>query len=62
MTTMAGSDSEMAVSYAVEPGLPAEEFIDVLRRSTLAAPKARSYYPHIGTTPHDSCWTIARKV
>lgn len=24
----------------------------------LAAPKARSYYPHIGMTPHDSCWTI----
>ena len=21
----------------------------------LAAPKARSYYPHIGMTPHDSC-------
>lgn len=25
----------------------------------LAAPKARSYYPHIGLQPHDSCWTIA---
>jgi GNAT superfamily N-acetyltransferase len=24
----------------------------------LAAPKARTYYPHIGMTPHDSCWTI----
>lgn len=22
----------------------------------LAAPKARSYYPHIGMRPHDSCW------
>lgn len=22
----------------------------------LAAPKARSYYPHIGMQPHDSCW------
>lgn len=22
----------------------------------LAAPKARSYYPHIGMEPHDSCW------
>ncbi|HAI14582.1 MAG TPA: GNAT family N-acetyltransferase [Phycisphaerales bacterium] len=22
----------------------------------LAAPKAKSYYPHIGMTPHDSCW------
>ena len=25
----------------------------------LAAPKARSYYPHIGMTQHDSCW-VAR--
>ena len=24
----------------------------------LAAPMAREYYPHIGMTPHDSCWTI----
>jgi GNAT superfamily N-acetyltransferase len=24
----------------------------------LAAPKARSYYPHIGMTGHDSCWMI----
>ena len=24
----------------------------------LSAPNARSYYPHIGLTPHDSCWTI----
>ncbi len=27
----------------------------------LAAPKARSYYPHIGMTLHDSCWIIPRK-
>lgn len=27
----------------------------------LSAPKARSYYPHIGMTPHESCWVIARK-
>ena len=26
----------------------------------LAAPKARSYYPQIGMTPHDSCWIIPR--
>jgi GNAT superfamily N-acetyltransferase len=25
----------------------------------LAAPKARSYYPHIGMTMHDSCWIIS---
>ena len=24
----------------------------------VAAPKARTYYPHIGMTPHDSCWII----
>ncbi|GAC1309057.1 MAG: GNAT family N-acetyltransferase [Isosphaeraceae bacterium] len=24
----------------------------------LAAPKARTYYPHVGMTPHDSCWII----
>ncbi len=24
----------------------------------LAAPKARTYYPHIGMVPHDSCWMI----
>jgi predicted N-acetyltransferase YhbS len=27
----------------------------------LAAPKARSYYPHIGMQPHDSCWIIPRR-
>jgi predicted N-acetyltransferase YhbS len=26
----------------------------------LAAPQARSYYPHIGMRPHDSCWVIDR--
>jgi GNAT superfamily N-acetyltransferase len=27
----------------------------------LAAPKARTYYPHIGMAPHDSCWIIPRQ-
>ena len=27
----------------------------------LAAPKAVSYYPHIGMTKHDSCWMVARR-
>ncbi len=27
----------------------------------LAAPKARTYYPHVGMTPHESCWIIARQ-
>jgi predicted N-acetyltransferase YhbS len=26
----------------------------------LAAPLARTYYPHIGMSPHDSCWIIPR--
>ena len=26
----------------------------------LAAPTARTYYPHIGMKPHDSCWIIDR--
>ena len=24
----------------------------------IAAPKARSYYPHIGMVPHNSCWML----
>jgi predicted N-acetyltransferase YhbS len=27
----------------------------------LAAPKAESYYPHIGMEPHHSCWRIPAK-
>jgi predicted N-acetyltransferase YhbS len=27
----------------------------------LAAPKAQSYYPHIGMTRHESCWIIPRQ-
>ena len=27
----------------------------------LAAPAAREYYPHIGMTAHDSCWTLPRR-
>ncbi|MCO6457254.1 MAG: GNAT family N-acetyltransferase [Pirellulaceae bacterium] len=26
----------------------------------LSAPGAASYYPHIGLTQHDSCWTVPR--
>jgi GNAT superfamily N-acetyltransferase len=26
----------------------------------LAAPKARTYYPHVGMEAHDSCWIIPR--
>ena len=27
----------------------------------LSAPKAQTYYPHIGMTKHESCWFIARQ-
>jgi hypothetical protein len=27
----------------------------------LAAPLARTYYPHIGMAPRDSCWVIPRR-
>ena len=27
----------------------------------LAAPKAQTYYPHIGMMKHESCWVIARQ-
>lgn len=27
----------------------------------LAAPGARTYYPHIGMKPHDSCWILERQ-
>lgn len=27
----------------------------------LAAPAARSYYPHVGMRPHDSCWILDRQ-
>jgi GNAT superfamily N-acetyltransferase len=27
----------------------------------LAAPKARTYYPHVGMHAHDSCWIIPRE-
>ena len=28
----------------------------------LAAPKAETYYPHIGMDKHNSCWTLPRRV
>jgi hypothetical protein len=27
----------------------------------LAAPKSRSYYPHIGMQQHESCWFVPRE-
>ena len=70
------------IAYRLEPGLGADEFVDVLKRSTLAerrplgdptiiagmlahadltAPKAETYYPHIGMQRHTSCWKIDRR-
>jgi len=28
----------------------------------LSAPKAQTYYPHVGMTRHESCWTIPRQL
>ena len=28
----------------------------------LAAPKAQTYYPHVGMTKHESCWVLARQL
>ncbi len=28
----------------------------------LAAPKAQTFYPHIGMAKHESCWTIPRQI
>ena len=28
----------------------------------LSAPKAITYYPHIGMTQHDSCWVFAKSI
>jgi GNAT superfamily N-acetyltransferase len=60
--------SDLAVDEAVQKQGIGRKLIDktheLAGRQTnlilLAAPKARSYYPHIGMVPHDSCWMIAR--
>ena len=40
-----------------------EQTLQAAGRSTrlilIAAPKARSFYPHIGMEHHESCWMIA---
>ena len=28
----------------------------------LAAPKAETYYPHVGFTPHPSCWIVPKQL
>jgi hypothetical protein len=27
----------------------------------VAAPKAETYYPHLGLTRHESCWLVPRQ-
>ena len=61
--------SDLAVDEAYQRRGIGRRLIDLTHKTAgahtglvlVAAPKARSYYPHIGMEPHDSCWTIARK-
>lgn len=60
--------SELAVDEALQGRGIGRELIRLTRLAggegaaliLLAAPKARSYYPHIGLRPHESCWLIER--
>jgi GNAT superfamily N-acetyltransferase len=61
--------SDLAVDRAFQRRGIGRELIDrthgAAGRNTtlilLAAPAARGYYPHIGMSPHDSCWIIPRQ-
>jgi predicted N-acetyltransferase YhbS len=61
--------SDLAVDQAVQGQGIGRELIRLTHEAAglhttlflVAAPKARSYYPHIGMTRHDSCWTIPPK-
>ncbi len=61
--------SDLAVDQAYQGAGIGKELIrcthEAAGRNThlilLAAPKARSYYPHIGMAGHDSCWMIPRE-
>ncbi|MDR3620407.1 MAG: GNAT family N-acetyltransferase [Paludisphaera borealis] len=58
--------SDLAVDQAVQRQGIGKELIQKTHEAAglhttlilLAAPLARSYYPHIGMAPHDSCWII----
>jgi GNAT superfamily N-acetyltransferase len=60
--------SDLAVDRAYQGGGIGRELIRRTheaagRKTTLilvAAPKARTFYPHIGMTAHESCWVIPR--
>jgi predicted N-acetyltransferase YhbS len=61
--------SDLAVDVNFQGGGIGRELIRQTHRAAglhttlilLAAPKAESYYPHIGMTRHDSCWVIPRQ-
>ena len=61
--------SDLAVDVAFQRQGIGRELIsrthDAAGRNTtlilLAAPQARSYYPHIGMVRHDSCWIVDRQ-
>jgi GNAT superfamily N-acetyltransferase len=61
--------SDLAVDQAVQGRGIGRELIRQTHQAAgehtmlllLAAPKARSYYPHIGMERHESCWIIPRR-
>lgn len=61
--------SELAVDQALKGQGIGRELIRLTHETAglhtslilLAAPKARTYYPHIGMSQHDSCWRIDRR-
>jgi predicted N-acetyltransferase YhbS len=58
--------SDLAVDAAVQGQGIGKQLIDETHRLSglettlilLAVPAARTYYPHVGLEPHDSCWTV----
>lgn len=58
--------SDLAVDEAFQKNGIGKELIRLTHEAAgsrtrlvlIAAPKARSYYPHIGMLPHDSCWML----
>jgi predicted N-acetyltransferase YhbS len=61
--------SDLAVDRAVQARGIGRRLIEETHRHAglettlilVAAPGARTYYPHIGMQQHDSCWVIPRK-
>jgi predicted N-acetyltransferase YhbS len=60
--------SDLAVDVAYQAKGVGRELIRLTQEAAgdetslilLAAPAARTYYPHIGMKPHDSCWLLDR--